>query len=44
MYETYTTPCGIPMTNYWDKYDTLQKRIDYINSLKSNETQLDNLI
>ena len=21
MYNTYTVPCGVPMTNYWNKFD-----------------------
>jgi hypothetical protein len=30
MYNTYTVPCGVPMTNFWNKEDAAQIRRDFM--------------
>ena len=31
MYNTYTVPCGIPMTNYWNKEDAGDIRLEFMS-------------
>jgi hypothetical protein len=38
MYNTYIVPCGIPMTNYWNKQDAGLLRQWFMGNLTSNET------
>ncbi|TNV84420.1 hypothetical protein FGO68_gene5674 [Halteria grandinella] len=38
MYNTYTVPCGVPMTNYWNKFDAQELRADFMKDLATNET------
>ena len=38
MYNTYTVPCGVPMTNYWNKFDAGELRSDFMAQLRTNET------
>ena len=38
MYNTYTVPCGVPMTNYWNKEDAGQLRTDFMKQLHLNDT------
>ena len=38
MYNTYTVPCGIPMTNYWNKEDAGDIRLEFMSQLRQNET------
>jgi hypothetical protein len=38
MYNTYTVPCGVPMTNYWNKFDAGTLRKEFMQELTTNET------
>lgn len=38
MYNTYTVPCGVPMTFYWNVEDALMFRTEFMTSLTTNET------
>jgi hypothetical protein len=38
MYNTYTVPCGVPMTNFWNKEDAAQMRRDFMKQMYLNDT------
>ena len=44
MYETYTVPCGVPMTNYWNKYDAGILRTQFMADLNTNTSFADSFI
>lgn len=44
MYNTYTVPCGVPMTNYWNKNDAAKLRREFMESLHFNQTFADEYI
>jgi len=41
MYNTYTVPCGVPMTNFWNKEDASQLRQDFMKEMHLNQTFAD---
>ncbi len=44
MYNTYTVPCGIPMTNYWNPEDAPAIRFNFTLALRTNDTFADEFI
>jgi Glycosyl hydrolases family 38 N-terminal domain len=44
MYNTYTVPCGVPMTNYWNTDQAGELRQQFMDFLRSNDTSAQSYI